>query len=508
MPHYVFRLFAAALLLVPGGCASTNLFSGLSARNKAASDHSVREAEQEQSARTDRAAHDRAPQSNWTAQDRVPERRAIAKPFPDADRGPVDLLAESERRRRAGDLIGARLACEQAIRSKPSDLEAKYQLARISDDQGRFADAERIYLGLLHEKPGDPVVQTSLGWSYYLQRRYDDSERCLREALAQDPQSQVAWNNLGFVYGARGDLDSAWKCFRTVGTEAQAQDAMAMLTQNLGTVPASGERAISASDRDPRSENLSRRQGDVTLVDAGAKATSPSAQLATPQASKLADDLQRLRAESDRQQEQLRSRQDSQKISAPSPWNDDRQGASGMPQRDTGDFPPAGASARTVPYGYGAPSANPQRTRPSPGDNATAEYRIPEWPGGQSTGSQPAGVPSAGTPPSGSAAPARVQWQDPRAAEPSRVAPSGNVEPARNSSQDSEAAAAQVGLSAGPGNMGIPVSDLPPLIGGQTPNGGAAQQNPNRQPGTAPAVIRLQPSASGFVPAQRLPPDQ
>ncbi|HEY3964678.1 MAG TPA: tetratricopeptide repeat protein [Planctomycetaceae bacterium] len=584
MPHHEFRLLIPALLVL-GGCASPNLFSGLTSRNKAASTTA------DQAKASDNQATEGSPPSTWTAQAGAPDSRANIWSNPYANRSPVELLAESEQSRRTGNLTSARLACEQAIRINPFDLDGKYQLARISDDEGRFADAERIYLGLLNDKPGDAAVLTSLGWSYYLQGRFEESERRLQESLAQQPQNQVALNDLGFVYGARGNLDAAWNCFRTAGTEAQAQEAMAMLTQNSGNIPASGERPNSAPDRDQRFVALPPSPGAVRQADGRAAAKVPETQYASPQAKKLAEDFQRLKAENDKQLQQRRAKQDSQKISAPSPWNNNRPVSGGAPSRDSGNYPLAGAQDRTVPYGYGAPAAN-SGMRPSYGDsgpagtprngaafpgasssqanrpgtaetgnfgpgnlgpnnyappaqaglppgaaqgpqmglgtqtnynqpgggnqrpqlpiitpgpgredsastgagynqslnslpqdnvftplpnsgNVAADYRIPEWPGSPAARGQSDRMNQ-----SNQVQPASAQQQ--------------NVGPGRgrNSSLEAQAAAAQMGLSAGPGSMGIPTGDWSAQTNGQAPSGGSAQQNFNRQGqgGVVPSV--------------------
>ena len=48
---------------------------------------------------------------------------------------------------------------------------------QIADDERKFPEAERIYQSLLKDRPKDPAVLTSLGWSYYLQGRLDDDFR-------------------------------------------------------------------------------------------------------------------------------------------------------------------------------------------------------------------------------------------------------------------------------------------------------------------------------------------
>ena len=153
----------------------------------------------------------------------------------DSERRIQDLLATGERCQSAGDRRAARIAFEQALRLAPGDASVNYQLAIMDDEEGRFADAERHYFTVMKQTPNDPNVLSSLGWSYLLQGRYDDSDRILREALRYDPNNKFALNNLGMLYGTRGDYDGALTIFRMAGSEADAQQALALLKQNAGS---------------------------------------------------------------------------------------------------------------------------------------------------------------------------------------------------------------------------------------------------------------------------------
>ncbi|MBI3860286.1 MAG: tetratricopeptide repeat protein [Planctomycetia bacterium] len=597
MPQKKIRLLLPVLSLL-SGCASPGLFSGFGSHNKAADSAGGQAVAHD-------PANDPARQTAWTARPGTPDGRNGAWTNPYANRSPADLLADSEQSRQTGNLTSARLACEQALRLNPFDLDAKYQLARISDDEGRFAEAERGYVEILKQKPGDADVLTSLGWSYYLQGRFDESERCLRQVLQKDPQHQVALNDLGFVYGARGNLDAAWNCFRAAGSEAQAQQAMAMLTQNgvQGPVQANAEDRATGENRNPMTLLVDRNERNVP--ETPPRKNLNDAQFPTPQAKKLAEDFQRLKAENEKQQQQQRrAKQESQRMSAPSPWNDDRKGDFRAPRRDVGAYPPAGVQDRGIPYGHGVPGNNPgaqnfypgpgqpgfvpndaafpgaapsQANRPGTADpgnfappanvqpaetgfqtgatqfprsgqashaiyeqaqagqrpqlpiitpgtsrndsaaenqgytqslnslppqdnsftplpgtgNVTAEHRVPEWsngPGGRNP-SDRTNQPAGGTP-----GPQSFQSAPPRS---------------RNPWNDAQAEAAQVGLNAGPGGMGITTADWTTQQGGLPAAGGRAPQNTNLQPGSAPSGnLWNQPAGDGTAGGSRQPGTQ
>jgi hypothetical protein len=170
-----------------------------------------------------------------------------------------------------------------------------------------------------------------MGWSYLLQGRFDDSDRILREALRYDPDNKFALNNLGMLYGTRGDYDGALTIFRMAGSEADAQKALAMLKQNVGTVPAGLEQYPSA----PANSAMPAVGGVAgNPVDSHGGTEIDETEFKTPQARKFVQDYKRLKAENDRQQQEKRARVSQKNMSAPSPWNNNRPSAvdSGSPR--------------------------------------------------------------------------------------------------------------------------------------------------------------------------------
>lgn len=148
-----------------------------------------------------------------------------------ADRnGQIDqLLATAAGHDEARNQSAARVAYERVLKLDPDHPGARYRLAVIADNEGRYDEAERHYRILLKHTPHDPDLLASLGWSYLLQRRYDESEQVLREGLRHDPRHQTALYNLGWLYGTLGDYDQALDIFRKAGSEDDAQRAISEL---------------------------------------------------------------------------------------------------------------------------------------------------------------------------------------------------------------------------------------------------------------------------------------
>src|SRR5579872_4027453 len=228
MPYLKFRLSAFALLALTG-CAAPG-FLATSSGSKATAESAAGSGPR---ASAFTSSWSGAQQDNRAPQDSG----AAAAAAESGERRIRDLQVAGDRSQKAGDRRAARIAFEQVLRLAPGDAYANYQLAKMDDDDHRFADAERHYFTVMKQSPNDPNILSSLGWSYFLQGRYDDSDRILREALRYDPNHKFALNNLGMLYGTRGDYDGALTIFRMAGSESEAQKALALLKQNAGAVP-------------------------------------------------------------------------------------------------------------------------------------------------------------------------------------------------------------------------------------------------------------------------------
>jgi Flp pilus assembly protein TadD len=321
MRHLKFRQSAAALLLL-SGCATGNFFTAAPG-SKANTEPAVSGGSRSSSFTSSWSGITQAGQN---AQDTGGS----------AERRLQEVLTSGERSQASGDRRAARTAFEQALRLAPGDPYANYQLAKMDDDDGRFADAELHYFTLMRQTPNDPDILSSLGWSYYLQGRYDDSNRVLREALRYDPSHQTALYNLGWLYGTRGDYDGALAIFRSAGSEADAQKALALLRQNTGTPPVVTEQVANAPVRSaaPITGSMTG-SGPSSTPDLRVGPASAEPEYATPQARKVVEDYKRLKAENDQRQQDKRARLAQKNFSAPSPWNSNRQsGTAG--QRDSG----------------------------------------------------------------------------------------------------------------------------------------------------------------------------
>lgn len=76
-------------------------------------------------------------------------------------------------------------------------------------EQGRYAEAEAIYRGLLAQTPDYGLAHYNLGLVLSKQGRADSAEACYRNALRQQPEFFAALENLGYLQLQAGRLKEA-----------------------------------------------------------------------------------------------------------------------------------------------------------------------------------------------------------------------------------------------------------------------------------------------------------
>jgi hypothetical protein len=387
-----------------------------------------------------------------------------------------------------------------------------------------------------------------------LQQRYDDCESALREALRYAPHHQTALYNLGWLYGTRGDFDQALAVFRVAGTEADARRALAELQQNSRPNPGAATEAYAAapviSAPPPGSDSrIEAREPQLAaqIRSPAAGAPSPASQQRAPfPGTNPGGSLQaRNELPPSVQINGMFSEIDAYARSSPTQANHAREvepqtteigadirtrdpararpgntkavgyepavGLAGGPPRPviTPGIPGAGVTrADSGSAAWNTLPSAPSRAVESGADTATAttsaaewsrmpqrDSRLPDWTNGAAT--RVPGVEPAGT----------------------GVLRGGSV-----SRQDAQLTAAQLGLSAGPGGVLVPVGDwtASPVGSGTTdsrsipiPTGAAGgrlssppenslsrqQPGPSRQsPATQTAGFAPSPSAPGLPP--------
>ncbi len=104
---------------------------------------------------------------------------------------------------------------EQALRVRPSDHEARYNLANALMRVGRLEDAATQFAMVTERLPDDPKPPNNLGSVLARLQRFGPAEAAFREAIRRDASFTDAHMNLGLVLAMTGRLDAAAVEFRT-----------------------------------------------------------------------------------------------------------------------------------------------------------------------------------------------------------------------------------------------------------------------------------------------------
>ena len=164
--------------------------------------------------------------------------------------------------RAMGDLDGAAASYREALRLRPSFLEAQNNLANVLVAQGEYAEAVAIYEGILRVRPDAAQTHNNLGAALRQQGRLEEALACYRRALRLDPEFADAHNNLGDVLAAQGQLDDAAACLRqALWLRPNYPEAL----NNLGAVLSKQKKLEEAIGCYRRSLELRPNQADTRL---------------------------------------------------------------------------------------------------------------------------------------------------------------------------------------------------------------------------------------------------
>lgn len=136
--------------------------------------------------------------------------------------------------------------------------------------QGRVADAEKVYRQVLSLVPNDANAWCYLGIALHDQRRYHEAVDAYNKALALNPDFPIALNNLGNTLRYVGDVPKADQCFEQA---LQLKPDYFNAYKNRGTLHAwngGGELALKyyskALELNPNDAELHRNLGVIMLL--------------------------------------------------------------------------------------------------------------------------------------------------------------------------------------------------------------------------------------------------
>ena len=110
-------------------------------------------------------------------------------------------------RERSGDLNGALIAYETALKLAPEDLDLANDLGRLAMQMGLYEVAEHLFRHFIDKRPEVVDGPNNLACALRDQLRYGDALAVLRPAIEANPGSALLWNTLGAVVAEQGGTD-------------------------------------------------------------------------------------------------------------------------------------------------------------------------------------------------------------------------------------------------------------------------------------------------------------
>ena len=107
----------------------------------------------------------------------------------------------------------ARAAFKSLVEADPKDTRSQFYLAEALNDLEQYAEADKIYRGLLEKTPGDPDVLASYGLSQIGQRRLDEAAKTFNLLLGvadlPDNLQVLAKTQLAYIDLQKGNYAAA-----------------------------------------------------------------------------------------------------------------------------------------------------------------------------------------------------------------------------------------------------------------------------------------------------------
>lgn len=196
-----------------------------------------------------------------------------AKPAASANAGlQFDLARVSEKQ---GRLLKAQELYLSLLEQNPSDARVLHRLGVVAARLDQHEQATHYFMRALRQEPHNGDVLTDLGYALYLQNDLTGAETALRQAMKENTQNTRAANNLALVMGQMGRMDESYALFRRTVGDAEATSNMAYIHAQRGEIEKSAQRYSQALTLDSELEKATVALVQIAEQQYLAKATAP-----------------------------------------------------------------------------------------------------------------------------------------------------------------------------------------------------------------------------------------
>jgi tetratricopeptide (TPR) repeat protein len=112
----------------------------------------------------------------------------------------LEFLAQVYGADKLNDPAAAEPVIQQLIQMDPSDPANYFQLAKLYEDAGAYAEAEQTYQQAREVKPKDPTVYLQLAAYYNRQGQFDKTIESLEQRAALEPDNPEAFHTIAGYY--------------------------------------------------------------------------------------------------------------------------------------------------------------------------------------------------------------------------------------------------------------------------------------------------------------------
>jgi TolB-like protein/Tfp pilus assembly protein PilF len=107
------------------------------------------------------------------------------------------------------DWSGARKEFDLALQLEPTDVDAQYAFAHLTESVGDINESVRLYQAVLERDPLNLLQRRYVARTLYYAGRLDEAEAAIRQVLDVDPNFSAAHYELGRILLARGQVPQA-----------------------------------------------------------------------------------------------------------------------------------------------------------------------------------------------------------------------------------------------------------------------------------------------------------